>query len=161
MSPSIFADYCTAADIPNKQKWLVATRKLFAAENRHLLQQADQELVRCMVNDVHDVLKDTMDVQWRSDRREQLSKVFSLAAELNRLLAAQHSVYMVEMVKANENGKVRTFDSDDMIDVDGTGDDTDLAGRGVVVSVFPAVYKVVNVSGDLVSSSRSRSFENY
>jgi len=94
---------------PETKKWLVATRKLFAADESEMLQQADQQLVRCMVDHAHHALRGAMNVQWRPDSEAQLAKVFAAAQELHRLLTAQQAVYWMGMRPAMLQTGAETF----------------------------------------------------
>ncbi|KAK5175357.1 uncharacterized protein LTR77_000496 [Saxophila tyrrhenica] len=130
------------ASVPENRKWLVETRKLLAAYDADALQQADKSLTCEMVESAHNNLCDAMDVVWQKDSVVTLLKVFTDAQELHRLLLAQQAEYIVEMRPAMVNGKAVTFEISSMKDVTGMGDDSDLADNGLVLSMFPAIYKI-------------------
>lgn len=107
-----------------------------------------------MVGNAHGILRDAMAVEWRLDCEAQLAKVFMSAQELYRLLTAQRALYWMEMSPVDGMSGVRTFQPDSMADVDGSGDDIELSGQQLVLSIFPAIFKVDESDGNVVSSSQ-------
>ncbi len=140
------------------KKWLTATRKLFeAGRDSDSLRLADEELVRCMVEDVYHILRPAMGVEWRSDYRANHTKVFAAAQALWRRLVAQQAVYEFEMILAVAKDTTGTFQTEIfwMTGVHRTGDDINLDGRPLALSVFPAIYKVLESKGEDDTASPS------
>lgn len=68
-------------------------------------------------------------------------------------MVAQQAVYefeMIPVVAKDTTGTLQTetFQPSLMMDVDGTGDDISLNGRPLVLSVLPALYKVLESKGE-------------
>ena len=145
--------------MPKNKNWIVATRNVIEAKHPDAVQEADQRLVQCMLDDVKSKLSKCLRVEWRQSPTMALQKAFASAQGLYRLLTAQSAVYKIEMLPAKYHGQMAVFRSDLMVDMDldGTGDDVDLTGTALILSVFPTVLRVASSDGDSVSRFGSES----
>ena len=113
---------------------------------------ADRQLAEELVAEVKHYLRNAVKVKWSPELEGQLMKIFRDAHEFYRLLVSQDVQFCVEMPPVVIGNQLQRFDPAGMELMHGTEDDATLCNELVVMSVFPAVYKLGNTSNGSVSN---------
>ena len=120
------------------RQWFDVVLKLIDKKDGKVLPQAEQALLHEMVSNVESDFGSALSVSWTDEMKEKLGMIFKQAVDLFRILHCQDARYVVDMAPA----KGWTFSAAQMEElVDLEEEPAALKGRGIEVSVFPAVYK--------------------
>ena len=125
------------------------------ANSAEAIRSADAQLVQMMTAETYRILRAAVHVKWSSTVQEELTKIFTAAFELYRLVHGQHARFVIETPCVVGNSGLTTFNAESMEDVGGMEDEADLAGRALEIAIFPMVYKVGTSQGEQVTMNLS------
>ncbi|KAI7470723.1 hypothetical protein KC351_g12521 [Hortaea werneckii] len=127
-------------DVDGFKEWLQPTRKLMQQCNKHATQQADERLLLQSCESLKELLGDAILLDWRTET-PRLVKILAPARDLFRTLHSAKANFEVEMMHVRYANGFATFDMDTMTAIQSEEEETELLGRTLQISVFPAVYK--------------------
>lgn len=130
------------------------TRKLLARHDSTLLEDADDLLVRRMVEQVFESLGKALRINWQSlEVQSDLGQIFWSCLEFYHLLRQQPAKFHIEMEEVMlPQGQLRDFEPECMEDIN-EQDMDDPRRRRLGMAVFPAIYKFGDENGVNVSAS--------
>lgn len=118
--------------------------------NKHATQQADERLLLHECEALKELLGDAILLNWETET-PRLVKILAPARDLFRKLHSAKADFEVEMMPVRYANGVATFDTDLMTAIQSDEEETELLGRALQISVFPAVYKHGDEMGQNVS----------
>ena len=128
------------------------TRKLIGLREPAALNEAEDQLIAKMLQDVQFTIAEAMHIPWTASVEQELRKVFGGGMDLFRLFHRQHATFNVLMARAYDDDEPLRINPVTMGDVDNAEDDDALMDRLIEISVFPLVYKTEIDQGDMVRS---------
>lgn len=141
-SPVRGATYMAQALRPERERdtkqWFDVMWQLIDKQNGEILPQAEQALLREMVESVKHDFGLALSIVWTETMEEKLSMIFKAGLDLFRILHRQDARYFVDMAPAN-GWRFSAAQMEEVLDVE--EGPAALNRRGIDISVFPAVYK--------------------
>lgn len=129
---------------------MIATRKLLNESHPGAVRESEKSHALELVHIVQAHLRKAVTIDWTDDVDLSLEKIFRDSQEFYRQVYHQQSDIKVEMPKAlAKSGAAKTFDPKHMEAVNATEDDAVLQGKPIAVTLFPAVYKLLEPKGNV------------
>ncbi|KAI7260443.1 hypothetical protein KC345_g10061 [Hortaea werneckii] len=122
------------------KEWLQSTRKLMQHHDEHATHKADKMLLVGSCSTLQGLFEDAIFIDWKTEM-PRLVKILAPALDLFRKLHIAKAGFQVEMAPVRYGNGINAFDSDTMTAVQSDEEESELLGRILQISVFPAVYK--------------------
>lgn len=131
------------------KEWLQPTRKLMHEYDEEAMHEADRKLLFSACERLQVLLGDAIVLNWEIEA-PRLIKILTPARDLFRALHSAKADFKVEMMPVQLGDGTVTFDTDTMTAIQSEEEETELLGRSLQISVFPAVYKYGDEMGQNV-----------
>ncbi|KAI7231897.1 hypothetical protein KC330_g6192 [Hortaea werneckii] len=141
-----FAAYMKVKKVASFKEWLQSTRKMMQEYNKAAVDEADGKLLFAACHKLQMLLGDAIVLSWEIEA-PRLIKILTPARDLFRTLHSAKADFHVEMMPIQFGDGIVPFDTDTMTAVQNDEEETELLGRALQISVFPAVYKYGNKMG--------------
>ena len=113
------------------------------------IHKADRALLLAACDKLQMLLGDAIVLNWKNEA-PKLIKILTPARDLFRTLHSAKADFHVEMMHVRYANGFATFDMDTMTAIQSEEEETELLGRTLQISVFPAVYKFGDEMGQNV-----------
>jgi hypothetical protein len=138
-------------NLTDHKQWLEVTRRLIELAEPKTLSEAEDTLIKKMIQDVEYGLAPAMRVKWDARLEQELGKVFSQGFQLFRLLHRQQANFNVQMIPAIQDGKTMWLNPEIIEHVNNADDGLDGRERRIHLSVFPLVCKTSGGDAETVT----------
>ncbi|KAI7155865.1 hypothetical protein KC349_g6684 [Hortaea werneckii] len=135
-----FAAHMKVINVAGFKEWLQPTRKLMQEYDEEAMHEADRRLLLAACDNLQMLLGDAIVLNWEIEA-PRLIKILTPARDLFRALHSAKADYRVKMMPVQLGDGTVTFDTDTMTAIQSEEEETELLGRALQISVFPAVYK--------------------
>ncbi|KAI7551059.1 hypothetical protein KC331_g2785 [Hortaea werneckii] len=135
-----FAAHMKVKNVSGFKEWLQPTRKLMHEYDEEAMHEADRKLLFSACERLQVLLGDAIVLNWEIEA-PRLIKILTPARDLFRALHSAKADFKVEMMPVQLGDGTVTFDTDTMTAIQSEEEETELLGRSLQISVFPAVYK--------------------
>lgn len=144
------ANRCYAvSSVASFKEWLQSTRKMMQEHDGEAMHEADRALLLAACERLQLLLGDAIVLNWEI-QGPRLIRILTPARDLFRKLHSAKADFHVEMMPVRYVNGVATFDTDTMTAIQSDEEETELLGRALQISVFPAVYKFGDEMGQNV-----------
>ncbi|KAI7390589.1 hypothetical protein KC336_g16906 [Hortaea werneckii] len=135
-----FAAHMKVNNVAGFKEWLQPTRKMMQEYDEEAMHKADRALLLAACDRLQLLLGDAIMLNWEVEA-PRLIKILTPARDLFRKLHSAKADFHVEMMPVRYVDGFATFDTDTMTAIQSEEEEDELLGRGLQISVFPAVYK--------------------